>query len=112
MKNITVTPAQAGQINNNLVVIAEKDTIAQLSACLTPDEMQFLQNSQEHEVRSFFFARPGGCVFVRLLKTDKDENLANEDARLAGAELLREIDRKSTRLNSSHSTLSRMPSSA
>lgn len=86
-----MTPAQAGQINNNLVVIAEKDTIAQLSACLTPDEMQFLQNSQEHEVRSFFFARPGGCVFVRLLKTDKDENLANEDARLAGAELLREI---------------------
>ncbi len=86
-----MTPAEAGQINNNLVVIAEKDTISQLSTCLTPDEMQFLQNSQEQEVRSFFFARPAGCVFVRLLKMDKDEHIAAEDARLAGADILREI---------------------
>jgi leucyl aminopeptidase len=91
VKNITVTPVEAGQINNNLVVIAEKDTITQLSACLTPDEMQFLQHSQEQEVRSFFFARPSGCVFVRLLKPEKDEFAAAEDARLAGAEVLRDI---------------------
>lgn len=86
-----MAPVVPGQIINNLVVIAEKDTIAQLSTCLTPDEMRFLQNSQAQDVRSFFFARPDGCVFVRLLKSERDEFMAAEDARLAGAEILREI---------------------
>ena len=38
--------------------------------------------------------------------------IAQENSGLNTIEVIKQIDRKSTRLNSSHSTLSRMPSSA
>ena len=58
----------------------------------------------------------GGTLMLRgeILRIDGSEVLADAgDAPIEdGAALGQHIDRKSTRLNSSHSTLSRMPSSA
>ena len=91
MKNIKLTAVRANETKDNLVVLAEKDTISNLTTCLSPEEMQFLRQTSEQEVRSFFFARPTGSVLVRLLKKESDAYMADEDARLAGAETLREI---------------------
>lgn len=91
VKQFTLTAAKADQTNDNLVVIAESDTVEQLSNFLTIDEMRFLRQAYQKEVRSFFFARPEGSVWVRILKQEKEEHLAAEDARLAGAEMLKEL---------------------
>jgi leucyl aminopeptidase len=91
VKNITLTTAVASKTDDHLIIIADADHIEQIAAHLQSSEMDFLRTAYAKEVRSFFFAKPSGCVFVRLLKTDKDANTAAEDARLAGAEALKEV---------------------
>ena len=91
MKNIKITAVTAVPADDNLILIAENNTINQLSKDLSADELGFVKAAFEKDVRSFFFARPKGSVMVRILKADKDEAIAWEDARLAGAETLKEI---------------------
>ena len=62
-----------------------------LSAHLEVGELEFLRAAQEKEVKNCFFPRTNGCVLVRILKADKDTFIADEDARLAGADTLREV---------------------
>ena len=51
-------------------------------------------------------------AFVQLIKPWDEPNLLATSTPLAEGLVARGIDRKSTRLNSSHSSVSRMPSSA
>ena len=54
-----------------------------------------------------------GESIVRTIAMDATEGLTRGQAvRATGSQIRVPVDRKSTRLNSSHSTLSRMPSSA
>ncbi len=91
MKNITLTQATASNADEHLIILADKDHIEALGAHLQPGELTFLRNAYQNDVRAFFFARPSGCVMVRLPKLDKDTYVADEDMRLAGGECLREV---------------------
>ena len=91
MKNIKIAAIGAALSGENLVILAEKETLPQLSGVLSTDELLFVKNAFEKEVRSFFFPRMSGCVIVRFLKSEKDDAIADEDARLAGAEAFKDI---------------------
>jgi leucyl aminopeptidase len=91
VKNITLTQAVASKTDEHLVIIADKDHREALAEHLQPSELSFLRNAHDNDVRSFFFARPNGCIIVRMPKLDKDAFIADEDMRLAGAETLREV---------------------
>ena len=58
------------------------------------------------------FAQPDGVVAPQLTLTSPDVESVSLDEKVALAIELERADRKSTRLNSSHSQQSRMPSSA
>lgn len=91
MKKITLTTSVASKADDHIIIIADKDHIEHLSAHLGTDELSFLRSAQAKEVRSFFFPRAQGCVLVRILKGDKNTYIADEDARLSGADTLREV---------------------
>ena len=79
---------------------------------------RYAQQTQKKDERQFRdilqrfsqFPAQGSYEFTRLRFIYEALNFATPKLRLVGIRLLK--DRKSTRLNSSHSTLSRMPSSA
>jgi len=91
VKRLLLAAVEAGQPDDTLVILAEKDRLDQLASALTPAEYAFLQQSAVREVCNFFFPRASGALFVRLLKPEKDPTAALEAARLAGSELLREL---------------------
>jgi leucyl aminopeptidase len=91
VKDIVLTAVTPGQASDHLIVLAEKDQLNLLSTTLTTEEMHFVRQSVEREVRQFFFVRTQGTIAVRLLKEDKEAYIALEDARLAGAEALKEV---------------------
>lgn len=91
MKRVQIVAAPVPLPNDNVVLLAEKTRLDPLDSRLTPAELLFLRQSVGRDVYSFFFPRAEGCVFVRLLKAEKDPAMAQEAARLAGNELLREL---------------------
>jgi len=91
VKRVQIVAVSVLLPSDNVVLLAEKTRLNQLDGLLAPAELVFLQQSVAREVYSFFFPRAEGCVFVRLLKAEKDPFLAQEAARLAGNELLREL---------------------
>lgn len=91
MKRVKFAALDAARPNDNVIILVEKDRIDTLEPSLAPHESAFLQQGAAQDVTNFFFPRSEGSVFVRILKKDKDEAIANEDARLAGNELLREL---------------------
>lgn len=91
MKRVQLAAVESARSNDNIVILAEKDRLDTLDASLAPHETTFLRQGAAQEVTSFFFPRSEGSVFVRLLKPEPNEAIALEDARLAGNELLREL---------------------
>lgn len=72
-------------------MLVEKGKTDLLNGILQPAEFAFLQQIAGREVNTCFFPRASGSVFIRILKSEKDPNMAMEAARLAGTELLREL---------------------
>ena len=91
MKRVQLAAIPSARPTDNLVILIEKDRLDALDAQLAPHEVVFLQQSVPREVNQFFFPRAEGAVFVRILKSEKDEAIAREDARLAGNDLLRDL---------------------
>ncbi|MDO8366116.1 MAG: leucyl aminopeptidase [Saprospiraceae bacterium] len=93
MKRVQLAAVEAGFQHNNLVLLADKDHLDALDSQLAPGELAFVRQATSQEVSSFSFPRAEGVVFVRILKAEKDDYIALEDARLAGNELLGELRR-------------------
>ncbi len=93
MKRVQLVAVEAGFHHTNRVLLAEKDHIDALDPLLAPGEMTFIRQAVKQEVSSFSFPGAEGVLFVRILKPEKDPNIALEDARLAGNELLSELRR-------------------
>jgi len=91
VKQLTLTAVQAKKTSPNLVVFIEREGVDNLSDCLTPEELLFFRQAYQREVNSFFFPRKSGAVWVRVLKGGKESSIAREDARLAGAEVIKEV---------------------
>lgn len=91
MKRVQLAAVPSARPTDNLVILIEKDRLDTLDAHLAPHEVTFLQQSAPKEVTQFFFPRSEGAVFVRILKSETNQAIAREDARLAGNELLREL---------------------
>ena len=91
MQRVQLAAIAASQPTDNLVILAEKDGLDRLEASLTPPEMAFLRQSAGREVFNFFFPRTESAVFVRILKPENDPYIAQENARMAGCDLLREL---------------------
>jgi leucyl aminopeptidase len=91
VKQLTLTAVQAKKSSPNLVVFIEREGVDNLSDCLTPEEFFFFRQAYQREVNSFFFPRKSGAVWVRVLKGGKESSIAREDARLAGAEVIKEV---------------------
>jgi len=91
VKRVQLAAVQSARNTDNIVILAEKDRLDMLDATLAPHESAFLRQAAAQEVRSFFFPRSEGSVFVRVLKPEPDPAIAWEDARIAGNELLREL---------------------
>lgn len=91
MQRVQLAAIAASQPTDNLVILAEKDGLDRLEASLTPPEMAFLRQSAGREVLNFFFPRTESAVFVRILKPENNPYISQENARLAGCDLLREL---------------------
>jgi len=91
VKQLTLTAVQAKNTSPNLVVFIESEGIDALSDCLTPEELFFFRQAYQREVNSFFFPRATGAIWVKVLKGGKETAIAREDARLAGAEVVKEV---------------------
>jgi len=91
MQRVQLAATNASQPTDNLVILAEKDGIDRLEAFLTPPEMAFLRQSAGREVHNFFFPRVEGTAFVRIVKPENNPYIAQENARIAGCDLLREL---------------------
>ncbi|MEO6759641.1 MAG: peptidase M17, partial [Saprospiraceae bacterium] len=91
MKRVQIMAAPAPLPNDLVVILADKNRLDPLDTLLSPSEVLFLRQSAAREAYNFFFPRPEGSIFVRLLKPEKNPALALEAVRLAGNELLREL---------------------
>ena len=95
--------------NKKHVVTANKALIA-----LHGNEI-FLEASKQGVIVAFEAAVAGGIPIIKAIREGLAGNKINSLAGIingTGNFILTEIDRKSTRLNSSHTDISRMPSSA
>jgi leucyl aminopeptidase len=91
VKRVQLAATDSARAQDNIVMLAEKDKLDNLLLSLEPNESAFLRQAVGQDVTSFFFPRPNGSVFIRLLKPEKDSAIALEDARLAGNETLRDL---------------------
>jgi leucyl aminopeptidase len=91
VKDVNLVAVEVAPIGDHLIALAEKETLDRLNACLSPDELAFVRQAADRDVRACFFPRATGSVTVRLLVDDKDPDIAREDTRLAGADTLREV---------------------
>lgn len=91
MNYVHITPIAANRPDDLLAILAEKESIDALASHLEPHEMAFLRQAAARDVKTFFFPRAQGAVFIRLLKPEPDPCAAREAARLAGNDLLREL---------------------
>ena len=91
MKRVQITAASEAGPEDNLLILAEKDGLDRLKSWLSPHEYSYLEQGVSRGTGHFFFARESSAVFVKLLKQDKDDYAAREDARLAGSDMLKEL---------------------
>jgi leucyl aminopeptidase len=91
VKHVQIAPLLPGENISSQLLLAEKETLEQLRPELSDGEFDFLQKSVQQDVKSFSFVRSAGITFIKIFKTEKNTPSAAEDARLAGAEALREI---------------------
>lgn len=91
MKRVQLVVVHEVKADDNRVILADKDNLESLAQILSGEEWIFLQRCVSQEVSNFFFPRPEGSVFVRILKNDKEAAADLEGARLAGSSLLSEL---------------------
>ena len=91
MKRVQITAVSAAGPEDNLLILAGKDELDLLKDWLSLNEYDFLRQAVSRGTGHFFFARGSSAVFVKILKQDKDEHAAREDARLAGSDMLKEL---------------------
>jgi leucyl aminopeptidase len=88
---VQISASPNGPDDESTVVLAEKESLETLSAWLDAKEMAYLRQAAARDVAHFFFPRPEGPLLLRLLKGDADPNVAAENARMAGNDLLRDL---------------------
>lgn len=91
MKRVQIAAVPAAGPEDNLLILAEKDGLDHLKDWLSSQEYAFLQQGLTRGTGHFFFARGNSAVFVKILKPEKNEYAAREDARLAGNDMLKEL---------------------
>ncbi|MFM8489487.1 MAG: hypothetical protein ACKOCH_24400, partial [Bacteroidota bacterium] len=91
MKRVQIAAVTAAGPEDNLLILAEKDGLDLLKEWLSAHEYDYLLQGASRGTGHFFFARGSSAVFVKILKQDKDEHAAREDARLAGNDMLKEL---------------------
>lgn len=91
MKRVKLSAIEAGESDDNLVILVEKGKTDLLSDVLQPSEFEIFQQSLARDVQVGCFPRPSGFVFIRTFKSEKDPQIALEAARIAGTEMLREL---------------------
>lgn len=91
MKRVQIAAVTAAGPEDNLLILAEKDGLDLLKEWLSDHEYDYLRLGTSRGTSHFFFARGSSAVFVKILKQDKDEHAAREDARLAGNDMLKEL---------------------
>lgn len=91
MKRVQLTATPSETSSGALVILSQKDTLDPLESVLNADEMAFLRHSVELDSHTFCFPRAAAPIFVRLLKHDKSPAICEENARIAGNAMLREL---------------------
>lgn len=91
MQYLHLAAIPVGQIDDNIILLAEKADLAHLEAVLQPAEMAYLRQAVEKGVHAFFFPQASYGVFVRLLTPEPNAAVRLEEARLNGNALLREL---------------------
>lgn len=91
MKRVQIAAVNAAGPEDNLLILAEKEGLDLLREWLSPHEHDYLRQGVTRGTDHFFFARGNCAVFVKILKQDKDDFAAREDARLAGNDMLKEL---------------------
>ncbi len=91
MKRLQIVAVADEQLEDCIIVLAEKEQISSLKQLLTTDEMSFVERMAAEEVGQFFFPRAQGAVLVRMIKPEQDEYVAIEATRLAGNSTLAEL---------------------
>lgn len=92
VKQVHITLGKSNRETENLVLLTEKDRLELLNGVLTPSELAFLQKSVAKSIKSVFFPRESSAIWVQILSQGKDTDGALEDARLAGNDLLKELN--------------------
>lgn len=79
-------------LKNNLILLSNDSNLDWADNYLTTGEIGVLANSIKNEIKTIVFPRVGNFVFVQIVKEGEAEAKANEDARLAGAEILDKVE--------------------
>jgi leucyl aminopeptidase len=88
---ITNSNQPASSVSDVALYLVDADNIKALASVLTTPELEFVQLTASRETRTIFLARTERSVLVRVFKDDKNQNIASEDTRLAGADALNEL---------------------
>jgi leucyl aminopeptidase len=88
----TIRYRETEPLSGHAIFLAQKDQPGNLKNLLTPSEYTFFEHLAQKEILQCSFPRENGLVWVRLLKADPDPGVTLEDARLAGAELLTQLN--------------------
>lgn len=91
MKRLQLASVAVSRPEDSLVVLADHESLDQLTPLLAAAEFEYVRQSVQREVNTFVFLRHPAPLFIRLLKPEANPVLALEDARLAGNELLNDL---------------------
>ncbi len=79
-------------LKNNLVIISESSNLDWADNYLTPGEITILAKGIQKEVKSFVFPKAINFAFVLIVKEGETASQTSEEARLAAADLLDELE--------------------
>ncbi len=78
--------------DNNLIILSDDSHLDWADDYLSTGETTILANGIKNEIKDFVFPRPENFVFVHIAKSADTNAIAKENARLAGADVLDQIE--------------------
>jgi leucyl aminopeptidase len=83
-------------LKNHLAILSNNSDLDWADTYLSTGEITVLANGLKNDVKSFVFPKPDKFVFVQILKEGEEEPRSREDARLAAADLLDQLEHYKT----------------
>ena len=90
--NTKVSVSKSISSKDNRIILSDKENLAWAAKYFNPGELRYLKKVAKSDISFAFVPQADAYTFVQFLKKGSSEDQANEDARLAGNEILSEIN--------------------